>query len=105
MKQLEICENNTCENFEEFRDSFTFYRWDKLFDFSFILNNIKIIHREDLIPENFFSKLNITNDNNEQVWKISSNSHINSFHDDKISNNISLPGEAPNKISLIDLRQ
>src|SRR3954453_16435422 len=67
MKQREICENKTCEDFEEFRNSFTFYRSDKIFDFTFILKNIKIIHRQDLIPENLFSKLNITNDNKEQV--------------------------------------
>src|SRR6266542_1430073 len=62
----------------KFRDSFTFYRWDKLFDFTFILENIKIIHREDLIPENLFSTFNISNEK-EQVWRIYGGVYNNTF--------------------------
>jgi len=51
---------------ERIRDSYTFYRWDALFDLTFILKNIKMIYREDLNPENLFSKFNISK---ERVWK------------------------------------
>ena len=62
------------------------------------LQNIKTIHREDLIPENLFAKFNIFNDK-EQVWRTYGNAYNNSIYDDRI---ISLSN---NKISIKELRE
>ncbi len=86
---------------EKFRDSFTFYRWDELFDFTFILKNIKVIHREDLIPENLFSKFNISNDK-EQVWRMYGGAYNNTIYDNRKFSNIS---SSNNKISIMELRE
>ncbi|CAG8443400.1 10931_t:CDS:2, partial [Funneliformis caledonium] len=89
---------------EKLRDSYTFYRWDKLFDFTFISRNVKIIHRDELISENLFLKFNMSNDE-EQVWRKYGNAQKNSFYDSRMYGNIKSSNKFSNKHSILELRE
>ncbi|CAG8443153.1 12261_t:CDS:1 [Funneliformis mosseae] len=89
---------------EKLRDSYTFYRWDQLFDFTFISRNVKIIHRDELISENLFLKFNMSNDE-EQVWRKYGNAQKNSFYDSRMYGNIKSSNKFSNKHSILELRE
>ncbi|CAI2163987.1 20333_t:CDS:1 [Funneliformis geosporum] len=89
---------------ETLRDSYTFYRWDQLFDLTFISRNVKIIHRDELISKNLFSNFNISNDE-QQIWRTYGNALNNSFYDNRIFGNDASPKTVSNKFSIMELRE
>ncbi|CAG8461631.1 999_t:CDS:1 [Acaulospora morrowiae] len=64
---------------EKFHDAYALYRWDRLFDFKFVRQHVRIIHRKDFNDTELYKTINIEKNTSNAIYYIKHGPHAHRF--------------------------